>query len=266
MSQAFTILIEGRDIGVPAERLGEVLVRTLSVLRAIDAGISEDGKATIQWNVTRATTNSPLSLTLEAQVPGTRSDVSRSVVKSYMDGLRDLESGRGVPAEFGDDGLKEARSLLSLLDRGIARLEFAMPGESGIAPTLRSAAAIDEYFGRRPTYHLAETTIEGSLETITIHGGEAFDIFDQLSGTRVRCILPDGRLPEALSALGKRVAVSGRARFNDKGRPISIEVETIRVLRQGKDLPAASSFEGDGKLDITGGIDSAEFVRRLRDA
>jgi hypothetical protein len=145
-------------------------------------------------------------------------------------------------------------------------MEFAAPGEESVSPTLRSAALIDEFFGRRAACHLSNTTVEGSLETVTIHGGEAFDVFDQLTGTRVRCMLPDGQISEAVNALGKRVAVSGRAKFSDKGRPVSIEVESIRVLRTKSALPAASDFEGDGKLNITGGTDSAEFVRRLRDA
>lgn len=266
MSQKFTILVEGRDGGVPAERLVDVLDKALAVLRDLDARSSEDGKAGIHWNIIKATTNSPLTLTLEAHVPAKRRDTSRAVVKSYMRGMRKLESGKGVPSDFGDDTLKEARGLLGLLDRGVSRMEFSAPGEEKVVPTLRSAALIDEFFGRHAAYHLADTTVEGSLETVTIHGGEAFDVFDQLTGTRMRCILPDGQINEAVSALGKRVAVSGRAKFSDKGRPISIEVESIRVLRDKKDLPSASDFEGEGRLDITGGEDSAEFVRRLRDA
>jgi hypothetical protein len=238
----------------------------LAVLGHIDAKNSEDGKSGIRWHVVKATTNTPLTLTLEAHVPAKRRDNSKAVVKSYIHGMRKLESGKGVPSDFGDDTLKEARALFGILDRGVSRMEFTAPGEEKIVPTLRSAALIDEFFGRRAAYHLADTTIDGSLETVTIHGGEAFDVFDQLTGTRVRCVLPEGKLNEAVGAMGKRVAVSGRAKFSDKGRAISIEVDSIRVLRGRKDLPAASEFEGEGRLDITGGIDSVEFVRRLRDA
>lgn len=266
MSQKLTILVEGRDGGVPAERLVEVLAKALTLLHDLDARSSEDGKSAIHWHIVKATTNSPLTLTLEAHVPAERRDTSKSVVKTYMRGLRKLESGKGVPSDFGDETLKEARALLSLLGRGVSRLEFAAPGEEKVTPTLRSAALIDEFFGRRATYYRADTTVEGSLETVTIHGGDAFDVFDQLTGTRVRCALPDGKLGEAVGALGKRVAVSGRAKFSEKGRPISIEVESIRVLRDKRDLPSASDFEGEGKLDITGGMDSVQFVRRLRDA
>jgi hypothetical protein len=266
MGQQFTILVEGRDGGVPAERFVDVVVKALAVMRDLDARSSEDGKAAIHWHITKATTNTPLTLTLEAHVPAQRRDTSRAVVKSYFRGLRKLESGKGVPSDFGDDTLKEARSLLGLLDRGVSRVEFSAPGEEKVVPTLRSAALIDEFFGRRTTYHLADTTVEGSLETVTIHGGDAFDIFDQLTGTRVRCVLGEGRITEAVAALGKRVSVSGRAKFSEKGRPLSIEVESIRVMRDKAGLPKASDFEGAGKLDVTGGIDSVEFVRRLRDA
>ncbi|MBI5865176.1 MAG: hypothetical protein HZB38_11840 [Planctomycetes bacterium] len=266
MSQKFTILVEGRDGGVPADRFVDVVHRALAVLRDLDANCSEDGKAAIHWNITKATTNSPLTLTLEAHLPAQRRDTSRAVIKTYLRGMRKLESGKGVPTDFSNDTLKEARALLGLLDRGVSRMEFAATGEETVSPTLRSAALIDEFFGRRASYRVSDTTVEGSLETVTIHGGEAFDVFDQLTGTRVRCILPEGQIAEVVGALGKRVAVTGRAKFSEKGRPISIEVEGIRVLRNKSELPAASDFEGEGKLDITGGMDSAKFVRRLRDA
>lgn len=266
MSQKFTILVAGRDGGVPAEQFAEAVRRWLASVARIDAKNHEDGKSGIRWHIVKATTNSPLTLTFEAHVPAKRRDTSKAVVKTYMRGIRKLESGRGVPSDFDDETLKETKALLGLLDRGVERLEFTAPEEEKVVPTLRSVAIIKEYFGQRASYHKADTTVEGSLETVTIHGGEAFDVFDQLTGTRVRCDLPEGKLNEAIEALGKRVGVSGRAKFSDKGRPISIEVESIRVLRERKDLPSASDFEGEGKLDITGGMDSVEFVRRLRDA
>ena len=129
MGQQFTILVEGRDGGVPAERFVDVVVKALAVLRDLDARSSEDGKSAIQWHITKATTNSPLTLTLVAHVPAQRQDTSRAVVKSYMRGMRKLESGKGVPSDFGDDTLKEARALLGLLDRGVSRMEFSAPDE-----------------------------------------------------------------------------------------------------------------------------------------
>lgn len=266
MGQPITILVQGKDGGVPVERLLDALSKTLGVLRDLDAKNSEDGKAGIHWHVTKATTNSPLTLTLSPRVAPKRRDNSREVGRAFVRGLRKLESGKGMPSDFSDDTLKDARALLGLLDRGVTRMEFSVPGEAVVAPTLRSAALIDEFFGQRSTYHLADTTVEGSLETVTVHGGEAFDVFDQLSGTRVRCVLPDGQLQTAISALGKRVAVAGRAKFNDKGRPVSIEVESIRVMREKDQIPKASDFEGEGRLNITAGVESSEFVRRIRDA
>lgn len=266
MGQPFTITVQGRDGGVPVERLLEALAKTVGILRNLDAKNSEDGKAGIHWHITKATTNSPLTLTLTPRVAPRRRDNSREVGRAFLRGMRKLESGKGVPSDFGEDALKEARTLLALLDRGVSRLEFSAPGEEPVAPTLRSAAVIDEFLGMRSAYHLTDTTIEGSLETVTIHGGEAFDVFDQLTGTRVRCILPDGQLHTVVAALGKRVAVTGRAQFSSKGRPVLIEVESIRLMREKAGLPRASDFEGEGRLDITGGTDSSEFVRRMRDA
>lgn len=265
MAQQFTIHIGSRDGGVPVERLLEAVTKTLAVLGRLDARTSGERKPVIHWRVTKATTQSPLALTLTAHVSSSHRDNSHDVVRTYLKGLRKLETGKGMPQDFPDDAIRETRALIGLLDRGLSHLEFSAPGEQTVAPSLRSAAVIDEFFDKRAAFVFDETTLEGSLEVVSVHGAETVDVFDPLSNARVRCVLPEGLLPRAVEALGRRVAVSGRAKFNDQGRPLSIEVQSIRLLRDRATLPKASDFEGSGRLDITGGIESSEFVRRLRD-
>lgn len=119
---------------------------------------------------------------------------------------------------------------------------------------------IDELLGGR-TYR-ERTTLRGVLETLTVRDdGQLFFIRDRVRGRNVRCIIDSVEVLErAKQALGSRVSVWGMARFNKLGLPISIKVEDFRVLP--KDSPRFDEVPG---IDLTGGMDAAEYVRRLRD-
>ena len=58
------------------------------------------------------------------------------------------------------------------------------------------------------------------------------------------------------------MAVSGRLRYRNN-KPVLMHVESIRILRNTEELPQAKDI---GPLDLTNGMSSEDYVRRLRDA
>lgn len=62
-------------------------------------------------------------------------------------------------------------------------------------------------------------------------------------------------------AIGLRVALSGTITYID-GKPASLMVDSIRRLREQHELPQFGEGEA---INITDGMDSAEYVRRMRD-
>jgi len=73
-------------------------------------------------------------------------------------------------------------------------------------------------------------TIEGRLETISQHGTYQVKVYDPLSDRGVLCDVPPEVQAQALAAFGKRVAVTGTIRYHRTGKPISVAVESMRVL------------------------------------
>ncbi len=109
-------------------------------------------------------------------------------------------------------------------------------------------------------------TLIGKLETVTVHGGKpAFFIYDPLTGEKIICHIPEDRMAEAKDALDThphRVSVTGKVKYNRAGKPISIEVADFTPLRDRHELPQMKDLEG---IDLTGGVDPTEYIRRLRD-
>lgn len=266
MGKELTITVQGKDTRVTVRSLIEMLERALGVLRELDARTSDNQRAGLNWEVVRVSMNSPLTMTLGPRIPQNRRDTSAEVVHHFLGGMRTLEQGATIPAHWSEDALDKMRSLVNLRNNGVASMTFSSPGEKSVEPTLHTAANIDEIRKKQHAYYWEESTIEGRLEVISAHNGTRLSIWDVLTNTKVECLVTDAQLEEAKDAFRKRVAVTGRAKVTRKGKPVTIEVASIRVLKEKSELPQAKDFEGTGRVDITGGVDSAEYIRSLRDA
>jgi hypothetical protein len=133
--------------------------------------------------------------------------------------------------------------------RSMVRLAEVSP--TAIAPTVVPRAEVGELRGR--------------LEQITARKGDdaRFSITDRLTGVVVKCAIPANNqqlLKKAGGAIGSLVVVTGEIRYGPNAQPTSIvaadiaEIETY-IIPYSKWKP----------LDITGGVDSVKYVRRLRD-
>ncbi len=266
MGRELVITVQGKDTRVTVRSLIEMLERALGVLREIDAQMADNQRAGVQWEVVKVSMNSPLTMTLGPRIAPNRRDNSSEVVKTFMDGMRSLETQAVVPPHWNADALQGMRDLVDLRNNGIASIKFASNNEEAVEPTLHSAANIEEIQKRQTSHYWEETSIEGRLEVISAHNGTKISIWDVLTNTKVECLVTDAQLELAMGAFRKRVAVTGRAKITRKGKPVSIEVTSIRVLKEKDELPQAKDFAGAGRVDITGGVDSAEYIRSLRDA
>jgi hypothetical protein len=156
--------------------------------------------------------------------------------------------------------LQKAKELVSVLNDGIQRIALGTPWEDPVVPTQHLAANADALL---PKPHEEHGSMEGRLETLSVHGGSTFAIWDAMSGQRIECHFPSTMLPEAQEAFNRRVLVSGIIRYSSEGRAKSIIVEKLRPLRGQEELPQIDAIQ---PINITDGTDSAEYVRRLRDA
>ena len=103
------------------------------------------------------------------------------------------------------------------------------------------AAHVDEIIG--VSGH-ASGALEGRLATITIHGQNAFTIYDPLRRRGTRCICDADTLDDIRGLLGRRVLVYGDIGYNKGGEPITIRVEQFQLLRARDELPQPHDLRG----------------------
>jgi hypothetical protein len=112
----------------------------------------------------------------------------------------------------------------------------------------------------RRDYYYQHTTIRGRLLDIHMSkGAREFTIFDLLTDRQIRCVFKEGKHKNVARLLQQNVVVYGRTKFNNRGIPESMIVDEFQGLpiakRKVSELPP---------IDITGGMGSVEFVRRIR--
>lgn len=257
--EELTIRVEGRDNDVSLSSVIHVLKDTLTMLREIDLGIAGVGKPTLRWDIVEASLNSPLTLRIVARPIG--DEPSRGVAYALVGGLDQLEHVARTPKYFTDDTVHHARNLVKVLSNGVASISILAPGIPAALPTQRIAANVDDIM--KDEYQHIDSDLMGVLEILNAHGRVAFTVFDPIGGEKTLCHFEEQFLDAAAAAIRKRVLVKGIIKFNRQGRPVSMKVKgPIEVLDTGEGV----DFREGEQIDLTGGEDAGDFIRRMRDA
>ena len=102
-------------------------------------------------------------------------------------------------------------------------------------------ANVDHLLGR-PRDSLG--SVEGTLESINIHGSRQFAVFDAVSGARAECYFGDRLELAAIgAAIGRRVAVRGQITTRPDGTK-HVQVSSFRVFADERELPTADAVRG----------------------
>jgi hypothetical protein len=261
--QPFTIKLGDGNKRVTIETLTQALENALAMLRSVGRDFAPGG-VEVRWEVVGASLRSPLTLSFAPRIPGPARDTNRlakQISTACLNGIGQLEARAESPPHFDDDALRAAQSLIKMAQRENVKLTVATDKKHEVTPTARAVENINQVAARARIY-VDEGTVEGMLQEICVRGGVSVAVWDDLTDHRVECVIDPNRLQEAKDLLGKRVAVSGRIRYRNH-KPTTIQVEAIRVLR---DMGEILKLEDIPPLNITDGIPSEDYVRKLRDA
>jgi len=242
-SQQLTIRIESDSEFVDLDHFISVVESTLDILADIEVSVGQYARRKVHWRIASVSLNSPLTVTVFPDADAEDPTLTSEVLTAYTRGLRQIEqSPEGRPPHFSDRALESAKKLVFPLNTGLRRITLVSTLDDPVTPTQRAAANVDAIL---PKEHEEGGTIEGYLESISIHREWVFAIWEVFSHLRVECRFSSDQLEEARAALSRRVAVTGIIRYDRRGRPASISrITQIRVLRSKEELPQARDLEG----------------------
>lgn len=250
------------SIGKANERVGYhpfvgTIANTLRLFDAIDREISKDRTPAMIWEITAVSMKSPIEITFQSRAKKGRQSVV--FAEDVLHGLQAIARSAIRPPHFSDEAMWAARSMVHALS-----VPFTLKSNGvRVQPTQHIAANVDSVLGQHSGY-CDEAAVDGQLDTISVHGSPQFVIFDAITDRGVKCYFPDDQIGSVVDLLKNRVRVYGTARFNKNDEVVSVEVDSFERLPEQDECPTIKDLHA-AQINITGGEDAADYVRRLRD-
>lgn len=259
-AKAVTITMVGSPADQGDVRFGDFLEffgNALRCLRGIDRVVSRKEKLSADYKIVGLRKGSA-TVQLEP-IPYPRAqDYTAQILDTFTEGLEALVKGE-APPHFDRQLLETFRELARPLSRRGARAEIARRGKR-IIITSELEARIDHIIGEDI---LSEGSVGGYLETVNVHGKNEFFIYPSVGG-KIECDFPESFLEKVGGAIKHYVSASGTLRYKrNEIFPYRVDVRDLEVFPPESELPTLESLRGAAP-EITGELDSATFVRKLR--
>src|SRR5271157_1580686 len=231
--------------------------KIVQLLRELDVAISGRGGTSLNWYVADLSKNGNLALEVESKIKApaknkrARADVSIAVAESFVTTFENIQN-RGIsPPYLSEYGLVKLQAMMGLLHRNGASSFTATSVDQNrsISVTEEAEKTLRQLI---PPIRSYNGSVEGRLETISVHGNKKFIAYHSLTRKAITCtISSDADLEIAKNALGRKVSVFGKISVNIKSEPLKVDVRSIRILGLNKRLPTAVELTGSDP-DFTG--------------
>lgn len=231
------------------------------MLSEYDAAISGERRGSLDWVVTDVHSGSVVLETESRSRLGDKNfgfDVARSFVK----GWQLIEHDAVSPPYLTEAGMARALKIVRLIGRE-GTLGFIVSDSNEIAEISPQASVnLNELL---KVHHRSIGSVEGQIETISIHGKPRFIVYHARTKKAITCRVDAEKLKQMVQTdmMGSRVRVAGIVYSNVKGEPIRVDAERIRLLHRDSELPSIQSLGGSDP-DFTGDLSTEEFIRSIR--
>jgi hypothetical protein len=241
------------------------LAKIKKLVQDVDLAVTRERRGR-PWIVTRLHSSIP-TLTIAPAINGTET------VAAVKEGVRILtaeEEPRIPPIHFSEDALMDLMTMRTLFTGRKYRLrkivlKDAPESDTPIATIQEDVKQKVERITRGSYAVLG--SLEGTLEAANLRPDPPmFTVWERVTGRAVRCSFNEAQWLDTVSDFMKRrarVLVAGKITYFKNGMPRYIsELREIRDMTPDESLP-----KGDfGSVpDLTGGKDSVEYLRSLRE-
>ncbi len=243
-----------------ASAFTQALQAFLGLLEDLDATLSHDRHGTVDWEIVMLSKSSPARIGFIGKPRPKKQDISRDIGIECVRGVRLLGEKAERGPTYSDAALSKTQRLAHLREKAFSTIDIQTPNDEARV-TLEVYQNIDVL--TKGTEE-EEASIVGNLDSITIHRGNEFRVWDERTKKAVRCMFRQDLLEKAKNSLGKRVMVIGMSRINRLGQVIRVDAADIETYPSDAELPTIKQMSGSIE-NITAGMPLREYIKHLRD-
>lgn len=281
MSRTVKISISGRGPDTDAPLVEDALdeIRDwVEILRGVEEAAAGSPGTAIEWRLVNASKNSPLAFEIAPFPRQFATNIDRRVeivAEETARGLYALQTRAERPRHFTNEVMRKARMVMKRVTNGLGSVAIDFGPDlptTHITPTVARAATrnVDLVLESPDKPYKEVGSIEGYLQAVERDGfgRRIAHVVERVSGQTVKCIVTGAALADLETReirdiwRSQRVQVAGLVHFEGLGKIDRIDAEHFRFMRARSELPQIDDILDP---DFTGGIESVEYVRRLRD-
>jgi hypothetical protein len=254
------LTLKGAPENISLRSFADALTHSVEILEDLDLAISREAKGSLEWVVTQLATGS-LSVTLESRSKLTAHNFGPDTANAFVTGLDKIEKEGASPPYLSEYGIKQARSLAALIGRdGVAGINVTdLQQTAELSPV-----AVENARKLIQIKTSAIGSVEGTIETLSIHGKARFVIYHLRTRKAISCQFDREKwFEKTRDMMGKRVTVHGLVHYNIKGEPQRVEIEDMRLARDSRELPTIEELSGSDP-NFTGTLSTEEYIRQIR--
>lgn len=284
MAKPIKITIRGTDNrGNDAPTVEDLLSQIqdfVSLLHGVEGAIAQNGTVEIDWRVTNASKNSPLTIEVTPFPRNFAMNIdgrAAQVVLATSRGIDALASGSERPMYFSDTLIGRAERMFERVTNGLAETlvdtsEYESVDSIRVSRELAGAAIknLSEIRAPKAIEYRELGSVEGYITKIELDGYNRPLVWlkHRLDGQTVKCVTKGhaldsiGHYEVAEVLKGLRVQIFGLINYKDLEKISSVDADAIHVFASDKELP---DMEDIVAPDFTKGIEASEYLRIIRE-
>lgn len=258
------LILDGEPGQIPFRTFLDAMEAMLDGVVDVDHALSQHQQPLLDWALKDLEDGSVVAALVEVPRNGVPQGYATKVRRRYLDQLRILQGGQGVPPDFSSRTVERLARVIRLFEAQKVTALRAVDLESGEAVTFTEDTQEAVRRILSPRYSALGSVI-GTLDTLGRRGGTYATVYEDTHSRAVRCEFDEALLPAVKEALFRRVLARGVVAYNDESGAMRVKLNHLEVLPDAEELPTVTEMHG-AVPDLTGGQDSVEYVRQLRDA
>ncbi len=268
----------GNDAPTVKDLFNQILDQ-VAILSEVETEIFGKRQEQLEWRVGNWTKNSPLTITITPfpKEGGTNiDDRANKIVGATAYGLRELGRGSERPKYFTDKIIRRVNKINERVTNGLASTEIDFFGydeqnifiDKEIAETTIKNIENLKAESQKPYRELS--SVEGYVKAVKYNKDGLFVITltKRIDNKDIKCTSSDAGLDNIKSLAvgeiinGLRVRVFGTLYYRILGVIDWVDVDRVELFTPRDELPTIEDLIDP---DFTNGVDSVEYIRRMRD-